>query len=130
MPNIYFNSTYTQVQKYDNIIDILKTDFKKWTTIGHFQSVLFYNTNYTRVWLLHDSNSPFLFLGYSNQEVQRTCQRCELETIASKGIFNLRVKDVRLGEDEHFECQVSPGKGAINSVPLRTPVKITIQGKI
>ena len=37
--------------------------------------------------------------------------------------------DVRLGEDEYFECQVSPGKGAINSVPLRAPVKINIQGK-
>ena len=61
--------------------------------------------------------------------MQRTCPRCELDTMASKGIFNLRIKDVRLGEDEHFECQVSPGKGAINSVPLRAPVKINIQGK-
>ena len=61
--------------------------------------------------------------------MQRTCPRCELDTLASKGIFNLRIKDVRLGEDEHFECQVSPGKGAINSVPLRAPVKINIQGK-
>jgi len=71
----------------------------------------------------------FLFSGYTNQEVQRTCPRCELDIIPSKGIYNLRVDDVRLGEDEHFECQVSPGKGAINSVPLRAAVKINIQGE-
>ncbi len=94
------------------------------------------NNTTTILWYYNNANEDFIknlnvsFLGYSNQEVQRTCQRCELETIASKGIFNLRVKDVRLGEDEYFECQVSPGKGAINSVPLRTPVKITIQGNI
>lgn len=70
------------------------------------------------------------FLGYSNQEVQRTCSGCELETNLANGIFNLKVRDVKLGQDDNFECQVSPGKGAINNVPLRSPVKINIQGLI
>ena len=67
--------------------------------------------------------------GYSNAEIQRTCKRCQLNIIESDGVYNLLVEDVRLGQDEYFECQVSPGKGAINSVPLRAPVHITIQGK-
>ena len=69
------------------------------------------------------------FSGYSNAEIQRTCKRCQLNIIESDGVYNLLVEDVRLGQDEYFECQVSPGKGAINSVPLRAPVHITIQGK-
>ena len=40
------------------------------------------------------------------------------------------VENVRLGIDEYYECQVSPGKGATNSVPLRAPVHITIQGTV
>ena len=36
---------------------------------------------------------------------------------------------MKLGQDENYECQVSPGKGASNSVPLRAPVHINIQGK-
>ena len=68
-------------------------------------------------------------LGYSNQEVQRTCSGCELESNHANGIFNLKVKEVKLGEDEYFECQVSPGKGSMNSIPLRSSVKINIQGE-
>ena len=67
--------------------------------------------------------------GYTNKEIKQICQRCQLNIIESDGIYNLLVEDVRLGDDEYFECQVSPGKGAINSVPLRAPVHITIQGK-
>ena len=76
------------------------------------------------------SNFILHFSGYSNAEIQRTCKRCQLNIIESDGVYNLLVEDVRLGQDEYFECQVSPGKGAINSVPLRAPVHITIQGKL
>ena len=78
---------------------------------------------------LFSSSLILPFSGYSNAEIQRTCKRCQLNIIESDGVYNLLVEDVRLGQDEYFECQVSPGKGAINSVPLRAPVHITIQGK-
>ena len=70
------------------------------------------------------------FAGYSQTEIQRTCTRCQLNVIESDGVYNLLVENVRLGQDEYFECQVSPGKGATNSVPLRAPVHITIQGTV
>ena len=69
-----------------------------------------------------------IITGYTNTEIQRTCQRCQLKVIESEGIYNLLVDDVKLGQDENYECQVSPGKGASNSVPLRAPVHINIQG--
>ena len=69
------------------------------------------------------------FAGYSSTEIQRTCKRCQLNVIESDGVYNILVENVRLGVDEYYECQVSPGKGATNSVPLRAPVHITIQGK-
>ena len=70
------------------------------------------------------------FAGYSSTEIQRTCKRCQLNVIESDGVYNILVENVRLGVDEYYECQVSPGKGATNSVPLRAPVHITIQGKV
>ncbi len=70
-----------------------------------------------------------LFCSAVIDEENRVLHDWRQETNPAKGIFNLRVKDVRLGEDENFECQVSPGKGSHNSIPLRAPVKITIQGK-
>ena len=75
------------------------------------------------------SNFLNIISGYTNKEIKQICQRCQLNIIESDGVYNLLVEDVRLGDDEYFECQVSPGKGAINSVPLRAPVHITIQGK-
>ena len=72
----------------------------------------------------------YFFAGYSQTEIQRTCTRCQLNVIESDGVYNLLVENVRLGQDEYFECQVSPGKGATNSVPLRAPVHITIQGTV
>ena len=71
----------------------------------------------------------FFSAGYSSTEIQRTCKRCQLNVIESDGVYNILVENVRLGVDEYYECQVSPGKGATNSVPLRAPVHITIQGK-
>ena len=70
----------------------------------------------------------FLFSGYSNFEVKQTCQRCELDISKKDGLYNLIVQNVRLGEDEYYECQVSPGKASVNSLPLRAPVHLTIQG--
>ena len=61
--------------------------------------------------------------------MKQTCQRCELDVSKKDGIYNLIVQNVRLGEDEYYECQVSPGKTSINSLPLRAPVHLTIQGK-
>ena len=72
----------------------------------------------------------YFFAGYSSTEIQRTCKRCQLNVIESDGVYNILVENVRLGVDEYYECQVSPGKGATNSVPLRAPVHITIQGKV
>ena len=72
----------------------------------------------------------FFTLGYSDFEVKQTCQRCELDVSKKDGIYNLIVQNVRLGEDEYYECQVSPGKTSINSLPLRAPVHLTIQGKM
>ena len=62
--------------------------------------------------------------------MKQTCQRCELDVSKKDGIYNLIVQNVRLGEDEYYECQVSPGKTSINSLPLRAPVHLTIQGKM
>lgn len=70
----------------------------------------------------------FHHLGYSDFEVKQTCQRCELDISKDDGIYNLIVQNIRLGEDEYYECQVSPGKSSINSLPLRAPVHLTIQG--
>ena len=70
-----------------------------------------------------------MIAGYSNFEVKQTCQRCELDISKKDGLYNLIVQNVRLGEDEYYECQVSPGKASVNSLPLRAPVHLTIQGK-
>ena len=66
--------------------------------------------------------------GYSNAEVKKACPDCRLDVSKKDGIYNLLVKNVRLGEDQDYECQVSPGKSAANP-PLRAKAHITIQGK-
>ena len=71
----------------------------------------------------------FVVAGYENSEVQNACPDCRLDKSVEDGIYNLIVRNVRLGEDENYECQVSPGKSASNSLLLRAHAHITIQGK-
>ena len=66
--------------------------------------------------------------GFDNSEVSKACPNCELDVSKEDGIYNLIVHNVRLGEDQDYECQVSPGKTG-RSPPLRAKAHITIQGK-
>lgn len=79
------------------------------------------------------ARSPFTssLSGFHNDSVQRVCPHCSMEVHEQTGTFNLRVKSVRLGEDENFECQVSPGSGANNKdkTPLRHAVHVNILGE-
>ena len=76
-----------------------------------------------------NSNISTLFAGYTPSMVRRICGKCELLADRDDGQFNLLVKDVRLGRDERYECQVLPGPQAAMKVPLRASVQITIQGE-
>ena len=92
-------------------------------------SVILYRRNFLLEIITLNLHAYFQIAGYSNFEVKQTCQRCELDISKKDGLYNLIVQNVRLGEDEYYECQVSPGKASVNSLPLRAPVHLTIQGK-
>ena len=77
-------------------------------------------------WVITIRNLPFS--GYSRSEVKKACPDCDLDESREDGIYNLVVKNVRLGTDQDYECQVSPGKSG-TTTPLRAKAHITILGR-